>query len=115
MGTVQATLARCREVLARHYGSRLGKAMRYGSAARGSPSPESDLDLLVVLEDPVDVVAEARRLADRLHPVQLESEHYISAKAASAEEYEAGRLQRPARRGARVTGADRRERYTSLR
>jgi predicted nucleotidyltransferase len=93
MSHVETILARCRELLAGYYGVRLRKVILYGSAARGDATPESDLDLLVVLDGPVDVVAEARTLTDLLFPMQLESENYISAKAASVDDYEAGRLQ----------------------
>ncbi|MBM4018801.1 MAG: nucleotidyltransferase domain-containing protein, partial [Planctomycetes bacterium] len=65
----------------------------FGSAARGQAGPESDIDLLVVLQGPVDVVSETLHVVDLLYPLQLESERYISAKAAAEDEYEAGRLQ----------------------
>ena len=93
MTAMQTTLSRCRALLAQHYGPRLKKVILFGSAARGEATPESDIDLLVVLEGPVDVVAETLRLVDLLYPLQFESEHYISAKAAAEDEYEAGRLQ----------------------
>jgi predicted nucleotidyltransferase len=93
MTPTQTTLSRCRELLAQHYGSRLKKVILYGSMARGDATPESDIDLLVVLEGPVDVVAETLRLVEVLYPLQLESDHYISVKVAQAAEYEAGRLQ----------------------
>jgi predicted nucleotidyltransferase len=86
-------LDRCREALARHYGTRLRKVILFGSAARGQAGVESDLDLLVVLEGPVDVVGEIRVLTDLLFPIQLESDRYISAQAASADDYENGRIQ----------------------
>jgi predicted nucleotidyltransferase len=89
----QDILERCRKVLALHYGARLRKLILFGSAARGEAGPESDLDLLVVLGGPADVVAEIRVLTDLLFPLQLESDHYISAQAASLEDYEAGRIQ----------------------
>jgi predicted nucleotidyltransferase len=93
MTAMQTTLSRCRALLAQHYGPRLKQVILFGSAARGEATPESDIDLLVVLEGPVDVVAEVRVLTDLLFPVQLESDPYISAKAAPADEYEAGALQ----------------------
>lgn len=93
MTSTETILSRCRALLVRHYGPRLKKVVLYGSAARREAGPESDLDLLVVLDGSVDVVAETLRLVDVLYPLQLESDHYISAKAASEEEYEAGCLQ----------------------
>jgi predicted nucleotidyltransferase len=93
MTPIQAILGRCRALLAQHYGPRLKKVILFGSMARGDATTESDIDLLAVLEGPVDVVAETLRLVEVLYPLQLESDHYISAKVAQAEEYEAGRLQ----------------------
>ena len=93
MTTREQLVAKCRRALAKHYGDRLTAVVLYGSAARGTEGPESDLDLLVVLDGPVDVVAEARHLTDLLYPIQLESDRYISAKAAAKEDYLAGRLQ----------------------
>jgi uncharacterized protein len=89
----QTTLSRCRSVLSEHYGNRLRKIILFGSVARGQGTAESDLDLLVVLDGPVDVAAEAKVLTDLLFPLQLESDRYISAKAAAADEYEAGAIQ----------------------
>jgi hypothetical protein len=93
MAATEDILSRCRRVLAAHYGARLRKVVLYGSAARGEAGPQSDLDLLVVLEEPVDLFAEVRRLVDLLYPLQLESDRYISAKPAPARAFEAGRLQ----------------------
>ncbi len=100
MLSAQETLDRCREVLREHYGQRLDRIVLYGSAARGDDTPESDLDLLVVLNGPVDLLAELSALVDLLYPIQLESDRYISAKPAPADEFEAGklRLYRNARR-----------------
>ena len=93
MTPIQAILGRCRALLAQHYGPSLKKVILFGSRARGDATPESDIDLLVVLDGPVDVVAEVWALTDLLYPLQLESDQYISAKAAPADDYEAGRLQ----------------------
>ncbi|MBE3071270.1 MAG: nucleotidyltransferase domain-containing protein [Planctomycetes bacterium] len=93
MGALETTLGRCRQALAKHYGGRLRGIVLYGSSARGDAAPESDVDLLVLLEGPVDSVAEARHLTDLLYPIQLDSDRYLSAKAASADDYAQGRLQ----------------------
>ncbi|MFO8012796.1 MAG: nucleotidyltransferase domain-containing protein [Phycisphaerae bacterium] len=93
MDDARETIRRCRERLSEHYGDRLRKVLVFGSVARGDAQPDSDIDLLVVLDGSVDVVREARVLADLLYDVQLDSDRYISAKAASLDDYEAGRLQ----------------------
>lgn len=48
------------------YGERLHEVIVYGSRARGDAHPESDLDLLVVLADPVAPFEELRRMEEIL-------------------------------------------------
>ena len=50
--------------LAEAYGPRFAGLVLYGSYARGEAGPDSDVDLLVVLNGPVDRWAEIARLAD---------------------------------------------------
>ena len=47
------TLATCKQVLIAHYGDRLQSLILFGSAARQTLSPDSDLDLLVILTPPL--------------------------------------------------------------
>jgi len=72
----------------------------YGSIARGQAAPDSDIDLLVLLEAPLDYFAELRQLVDVLYPMQLESERLISAKPVLFNDFEMGTvsLYRNARR-----------------
>jgi uncharacterized protein len=44
------------------YGDRLVRAVLFGSRATGRARPESDVDVLVVLEEPVETYAEIKRL-----------------------------------------------------
>lgn len=46
------------------YGKRLVDVVLFGSVARGEDTPESDVDVLVVLRGPVHHYAEHKRLAD---------------------------------------------------
>lgn len=72
----------------------------YGSIARGQAAPDSDIDLLVLLEAPLDYFTELRQLVDVLYPMQLESERLISAKPVLFNDFEMGTvsLYRNARR-----------------
>lgn len=45
------------------YGERLIEVVLFGSVARGEDTPESDVDVLVVLRDPVDHYAESEPLS----------------------------------------------------
>ena len=79
--------------------------MLYGSLARDQSEPGSDIDLLVLLQGPVDYFRELRDIVDLLYPIQLETDRLISAKPAPVDEFERGSIQlyRNARReGQRV-------------
>jgi len=106
--TVSDTVQKCKEILERHYGSQFQGLLLYGSVAREQTRVESDIDLLVLLSDPLDYFEELRRIIDLLYPIQLETERLISAKPAMADEFRAGKLQlyRNAKREGRVYAAE---------
>ena len=83
-------LKKCREILSSLYGDRLKGVILYGSLARGTEREDSDIDLLVLLEGPVDAGLEIYRIWDVLYPVQLESDRIISVMPADAESYRRG-------------------------
>ncbi|MDR3528417.1 MAG: nucleotidyltransferase domain-containing protein [Rhizomicrobium sp.] len=56
-------LARLKRELAALYGTRLKQVLLYGSRARGDHRDDSDYDVLVVLEGPVDWWAEQKQLS----------------------------------------------------
>ena len=93
MVTAAEIAQRCKQVLESHYGSRLSGLILYGSVARNQASSASDIDLLVLLSRPFDYFDELRQIVDLLYPVQLESEHLISAKPALMDEFEHGSIQ----------------------
>ncbi|MFZ1039698.1 MAG: nucleotidyltransferase domain-containing protein [Anaerolineales bacterium] len=82
----------CKNVLAKYYGKRLKGVNLYGSVASGQATSSSDIDLLVLLDPPMDYFAELRRIVDILYPVQLESEQLISAKPVSVSDFETGAI-----------------------
>lgn len=86
-------LSRCRERLEQIYGTQFRGLVLHGSAARDNVDPESDIDLLVLLDEPFDFFREVKRVVDTLYPVQLESSRLISARPARAREYREGRIQ----------------------
>ena len=86
-------LRQCRETLESRYGSRLAAVLVYGSEARGESDAGSDIDLLVVLRGDFDFFDELRVVVDTLYPLQLETNRHISAKPASEEDLNAGRIQ----------------------
>ena len=83
-------LASCRSILEEYYGQRLKGLVLYGSIARSRADATSDVDLLVLLDEPFDYFLELRQIVDLLYPVQLVSERLISAKPASSAAFETG-------------------------
>lgn len=86
------------------YGSRLRHLFLFGSYARGEARPDSDVDLLIVLDGPVKPLEEARRTS----PVVLRSASYrdtaLSFVHLSAEEFNDDR--RPLVQSVRQEGID---------
>lgn len=91
---------KCKEALAKQYGKQLRGVILYGSIARKESTTQSDIDLLVLLDQPFDYFVELRKLIDVLYPIQLESEQLISAKPVYYKDFEMGAvsLYRNARR-----------------
>jgi predicted nucleotidyltransferase len=92
MKITNEVIRQCKEVLAKQYGKRLKGVVLYGSIARNASAPESDIDLLVLLEQPFDYFVELRQLVDVLYPIQLESEQLISAKPVLFRDFELGTI-----------------------
>ncbi len=91
--TVAEIVKRCKAALEGYYGSRFRGLVVYGSEARNQATPASDIDLLVLLSEPLDYFRELRQIVDLLYPIQLESDRLISAKPAPSDEYERGSIQ----------------------
>src|ERR1043166_6547492 len=73
-----------RRALKKAYGDRLAKIILYGSYARGEQTPESDIDLLVVLKDePLDRRKERHAIHESIYPLELQYNISISARPIS--------------------------------
>jgi predicted nucleotidyltransferase len=80
-----------REIKARlmeAHGSRLCGVVLYGSEARGQADKDSDVDVLVLLAEPVDYGRDLETNLRALFPLSLQIGRRISAKPVSAQEYE---------------------------
>jgi predicted nucleotidyltransferase len=81
---------RSAQIIREVYGPRLAGIVLYGSVARGDDGPESDIDILVLIEGEYDLWQEIGRLVDALYELELGSGRLIMALPARAEGYRAG-------------------------
>lgn len=65
-------LVRIKKALLEIYGDRLKGVVIYGSEARGEAREDSDIDLLVLLNGPVNLVADLKMIIDALYPIVLD-------------------------------------------
>jgi predicted nucleotidyltransferase len=81
-------LRRVKSALQDAYGPRLCGVILYGSEARGTAEPDSDIDLLVLLDGPV-TWDDSKLSIHVLYPLVLELERPIHAVEVDIAEYEA--------------------------
>ena len=101
MNRQQLLVAIKRRLLDAH-GHRLRAVVLYGSEARGVARPDSDLDLLVLLDGPIDYGKDLRPNINALYDLVLALERPISAKPVDVVAYEAA--QYPLYRNAKMEG-----------
>jgi predicted nucleotidyltransferase len=83
-------LRRVKVLLEAAFGNRLQGIVLYGSEARGEATPDSDIDILVLLAGPIALGKDLRTIIHILYPLQLEVERPIHAMPVDVEVYEAG-------------------------
>jgi predicted nucleotidyltransferase len=71
------------------FGRRLRSVVLYGSRARGDHRPDSDIDILVVLDGPIALERDVPATVDALYPIQLEVGVPLHASPVDADAYEA--------------------------
>jgi predicted nucleotidyltransferase len=71
-------LAPLREYFQQEYQTRLDRLILFGSQARGEALPTSDIDILIVLQDPVNPSAELRRTSHFIAKFCLEHNLLVS-------------------------------------
>ncbi len=84
---INALLQEAHQLLGAVYGERLSKIVLYGSQARGDASPASDIDLMIVLEGPVDPGKEISRVGEITSNLSLKHYVAISCLFVSTERY----------------------------
>ncbi len=88
--SLRGALAELRQRLQVLYGQRLRKVVLFGSQARGQAGPESDVDVLVVLDEPVDVCEEINRTSWIVSDLSLRHNLLISCVFMETREIQAG-------------------------
>jgi predicted nucleotidyltransferase len=81
-----------RQRLESAYGPRLRGIVLYGSEARGDAGPDSDIDLLVLLEGPVVWRDEIRKIIERLYSIQMETGRCLHAVPVDESDYRRAHL-----------------------
>ncbi len=82
---IRVLLLRCAEAVHRDYPD--AKIVLYGSQARGEATPESDVDMLILLTSEISS-QEQSRIHDMLYEIGLECDMVISAMIESVPEWE---------------------------
>ena len=70
-----------KEYLIKIYGDRVKQVIIYGSYARGEATEESDIDVLIVVDDSLNSFKVRKSLSDILFDILLENEELISVIA----------------------------------
>ncbi|MCK4476139.1 MAG: nucleotidyltransferase domain-containing protein [Methanophagales archaeon] len=70
-----------KEYLIKTYGEKIKQVMVYGSYARGEATEESDIDVLIVVDDSLNPFAVRKSLSDILFDILLENGELISVIA----------------------------------
>ena len=83
-------LERIRSNLDTAFAERLRGVLLHGSRAREEAEQTSDLDLLVLLEEPVKLGQDLETIVQALYPIQLELDYPIHALPVSFKVFEAG-------------------------
>jgi len=87
---MQSLLKQVKTILEGVFGTRLVKIVLYGSEARGEGGPDSDVDILVLLEGEPHDPEDSWACITSLYPLVLESGRPIHAEPVDVADFEAG-------------------------
>lgn len=89
-GWLRQLLAELRQGLEEAYGKRLQGLYVYGSRARGDSQPDSDVDVLIVLDAIEHYYGELERTADLVSELSLRYDVNVSRMLVSANQWRTG-------------------------
>ncbi len=81
-------LAELKSALDKLYGERLVRVILYGSQARGDALPDSDIDILVVLQGDISDYVEMDRISYITSPLGIKHSALISTLVMSEDEFD---------------------------
>jgi len=85
---ISTVLPQIRENLKQLYGEQLDKLILFGSQARGTAQPDSDIDILIVLKDAFNYSQESEKISQSIADLCLENNILISCAFATREQVE---------------------------
>ncbi len=89
LNSIQPTLHELKLGLKELYGDRLVKLILFGSHARGEANPNSDIDLLAVLKNPVSQVQEISCMSELCVKILLDYNELVSIIPMSEDRFNA--------------------------
>jgi predicted nucleotidyltransferase len=85
---ISTVLTQVQQNLKQLYGEQLEKLILYGSQARGTAQPDSDIDILIVLKDVFNYSQESEKISQLIADLCLEYNVLISCAFANSEQLE---------------------------
>jgi len=89
LGEADAAIAELNEAMRRLYGDRFRSLVLFGSHARGEATPDSDIDLALVLRGTVEPYAELATTAEACYAIELRHHVLFGLVPVSEDEYAA--------------------------